>query len=411
MLIGYKRGQTSIILRVKVLNSSVTTGAGLTGLTSASSGLIISTIADNEATATAYTVAGSTIESITTLGTFATPTATKCRFKEVDATNHKGVYEIQLDNARYAVSSAKSLLVSLVGATNLAETDVVIPLRDLDPYDAVRAGLTALPNAAAEAPGGLYTRGSGAGQINQPANGQIDANTVKVSGTAQTARDLGASVLLSSGTGTGQISLSSGAVLLQATQTGVTIPTVTTLTNAPPDSSGVTTLLSRIPSTLFSGITSLAQWLGMIAGKQVGNSTARTEIRATGAGSGTYDETTDSQEATRDNMGTAQTGDSYARLGAPAGASVSADIAAVSTAVAAVPTANANADALLDRSSAVDTYTPRGILRLIGASLLGQLAGAATTTITAKAADASKTRITATVDANGNRTAVTLDAT
>lgn len=68
----------------------------------------------------------------------------------------------------------------------------------------------------------------------------------RVGGTAQTARDLGASILLSSGTGTGQLSLSSGAVLLQATQSGVTIPTVTTLTNAPSDSSGTTTLLSRL---------------------------------------------------------------------------------------------------------------------------------------------------------------------
>jgi hypothetical protein len=41
---------------------------------------------------------------------------------------------------------------------------------------------------------------------------------------------------------------SSGRVLLQPTQTGVTIPTVTTLTNAPSDSSGVTTLLSRLSS-------------------------------------------------------------------------------------------------------------------------------------------------------------------
>lgn len=71
---------------------------------------------------------------------------------------------------------------------------------------------TALPNAAAEAAGGLFTRGTGAGQINQPANGRIDANTITVSGTTQTARDLGASVLLSPGTGTGQVSLSSGAV-------------------------------------------------------------------------------------------------------------------------------------------------------------------------------------------------------
>lgn len=95
--------------------------------------------------------------------------------------------------------------------------------------------------------------------------------------------------------------------------------------------SGLTSLASASALTalagVFTGITSLAQWLGLIAGKQTGNSTARTELRATGAGSGTYDETTDSQEAARDNMGTAQTGDAFARLGAPAGASIAADIA------------------------------------------------------------------------------------
>ena len=60
--------------------------------------------------------------------------------------------------------------------------------------------------------------------------------------------------------------------------------------------------------TIFTGITSLAQWLGLIAGKQVGNSTARTELRATGAGSGTYNEVTDSLEAVRDNMAAAAAG-------------------------------------------------------------------------------------------------------
>lgn len=56
-------------------------------------------------------------------------------------------------------------------------------------------------------------------------------NATKLGGTTQTGRDIGASVLLSPGTGTGQLDLSSGKVLLQATQTGVTIPTVTTITN------------------------------------------------------------------------------------------------------------------------------------------------------------------------------------
>ncbi len=137
-----KNGQTSVVLRVKLRDSSVTTGAGLTGLTSASSGLIISTIADNEASATAYTVAASKVESITTLGTYAAPTATKVRFKEVDATNHPGLYEIQVADARFAVASAKSLTISFSGATNLAQCDVVIPLRVVDPY-AVGLGASA----------------------------------------------------------------------------------------------------------------------------------------------------------------------------------------------------------------------------------------------------------------------------
>lgn len=124
-----RNGAVSNVLRLKILDSSSTVGAGLTGLTSASSGLIIATIADNEATATAYTVAGSTIESITTLGTFAAPTATKCRFKEVDATNHKGLYELQIADARFAVSGAKALIISLLGATNAAQVDLELDLQ------------------------------------------------------------------------------------------------------------------------------------------------------------------------------------------------------------------------------------------------------------------------------------------
>ena len=129
-LISFTRGQTGVVLRVKILNSSVSTGAGLAGLTFESAGLVVSTIADNEATATAYTVAAGKVETVATLGTYAAPTATKCRFKEVDATNHPGLYEIHLANARYAVAGAKSLLVSISGATNAAQCEAMIPLTD-----------------------------------------------------------------------------------------------------------------------------------------------------------------------------------------------------------------------------------------------------------------------------------------
>lgn len=61
--------------------------------------------------------------------------------------------------------------------------------------------------------------------------GIADANAVKVgptgSGTAQTARDIGASVLLSAGNGTGQLDFTSGVVKANATQwLGGTIPAV-----------------------------------------------------------------------------------------------------------------------------------------------------------------------------------------
>ena len=125
------RGSTSNILRVFLQDSTSTTGAGKTGLTNSSTGLNISTIANNEATATVYTSAASNVETITTLGTFAAPTASKCRFKEVDATNFPGVYEIQIADARFAVSNAKVLLVS-VQASGIAPVIAEIQLDQSD---------------------------------------------------------------------------------------------------------------------------------------------------------------------------------------------------------------------------------------------------------------------------------------
>ncbi len=82
------------------------------------------------------------------------------------------------------------------------------------------------------APARMATRPPNAGALSIDSSGRVDV--IKVNGTSQTARDLGASVLLSSGTGTGQLSLSSGLVTLAAvTHTGAVIPTVTTLTNLP----------------------------------------------------------------------------------------------------------------------------------------------------------------------------------
>lgn len=121
-------GATSFIFNVKIRDTSDNNGAGKTGLTNATSGLIISTVADNEATATTYTVAGSNVETIATLGTYVAPSANKIRFKEVDATNHPGLYQVQIANARLAVAGARSLTVTISGASDAEQTDLQIAL-------------------------------------------------------------------------------------------------------------------------------------------------------------------------------------------------------------------------------------------------------------------------------------------
>lgn len=66
------------------------------------------------------------------------------------------------------------------------------------------------------APAVIYTDPVNYTKTSVDSNGRLDI--INVNGTAQTARDLGASVLLSSGTGTGQLDFTSGVVKSNATQ-------------------------------------------------------------------------------------------------------------------------------------------------------------------------------------------------
>jgi len=94
-------------------------------------------------------------------------------------------------------------------------------------------------------------------------------------------------------------------------------------------------------------------------------------------------------------------------------------IAASAFAAGAIDAASLAADAgtelgtaLLDLANGIETGIPlRKALRAVLASLAGKLSGAATTTVTIRDASDSKDVIIATVDADGNRTAITLDLT
>lgn len=122
------------------------------------------------------------------------------------------------------------------------------------------------------------------------------ADTVRISGTTQTARDIGASVLLSSGTGTGQISLTSGiakvdvdtiktnpvvnagtitfpttATLASTTNiTAGTITTVTNLTNAP-TAGDLTATMKTSVTTAATAATPVAASVTGAVGSVTGN--------------------------------------------------------------------------------------------------------------------------------------------
>lgn len=90
-----------------------------------------------------------------------------------------GRYRLDVPDAAVATGVSQVTIGGTV--TGMVVLPITIQLVDFDPDDAVRMGLTALPNAIAEAAGGLYTRGTGAGQINQDADGRFDANIAAVS--------------------------------------------------------------------------------------------------------------------------------------------------------------------------------------------------------------------------------------
>lgn len=85
----------------------------------------------------------------------------------------------------------------------------------------------------------------------------------------------------------------------------------------------------------------------------------------------------------------------------------------VSTGGSTAPTAIEVADAVFDRTDAIETgLTMRQALRLALATLAGKVSGSGTNNISIKNAVAdNKTRIQATTDNNGNRTAITYDVT
>jgi hypothetical protein len=245
--------------------------------------------------------------------------------------------------------------------------------------------------------------------------GLADANVVKLgptgSGTAQTARDIGASVLLSSGTGTGQVKLASGYVAPNwgdvgnpTTTLNLSGTTVKTATDVETDTQDIQ---SRLPAALTGGGNMKADALALS-----GDTTAADNAESFFDGTGYAGTNNVIPTVTTLTGHTAQTGDSFARIGATgSGLTTLATQASVNTIDDFLDTEIAGIKAKTDLiPGTIDGKTYSELVTLIAAALLGKASGLATTTAVYRAVDDSKDRVTATVDSSGNRSAVTLDA-
>lgn len=130
------RGTTSKLLRFFIQDVTRSDGGGLTGLTSASAGLIAYYIREGDNTTTVISL------SAGTLGTWSSG-----GFVEVDATHMPGIYEVGIPNA--ALSTGNSVHIYLSGATNMAPTVKEIELDAFNYQSAtVRTTYALVKNAA-----------------------------------------------------------------------------------------------------------------------------------------------------------------------------------------------------------------------------------------------------------------------
>ncbi len=179
-------GTTSWIDYVRITDMN---GSPITGLVYTSTGLAAKYVL-SQAASVAITLATQTVTGNYSSGGFV----------EIDATAFPGLYRFDIPNN--ALLSGNKSYVSLYGYSGMNVTMLEYDLVAYNPQDAVRLGLSSLPNASAGASNGL--------PLSVDSSGRVDV--LKINGTSQTARDIGASVLLSSGSGTGQVLLSSGTV-------------------------------------------------------------------------------------------------------------------------------------------------------------------------------------------------------
>lgn len=244
---------------------------------------------------------------------------------EMDSTNAKGWY---LFDVAQAETNADALLFT--GKSSTSNISVVGQI-----VYSVAPNFTAFSLDSS----GRVNLGKALDQaVSLDANNVLNVSSKYQGGTLLTARDIGLSVLVSSGTGTGQLDVTSGVVkanLVQILATALTETVGGYLAAAFKKLLDVATPVFTAASVNQTG--DVYARLGAPAGASVSADIAAIKAVLPASFPTNFSALLISGTGHISNVdtlttytgNTVQTGDSYGRLGAPAGASVSADIAAV----------------------------------------------------------------------------------
>ena len=142
------KGTTDVTLLIFIQDSSSTTGAGKTGVVASMLNAYSMRVEDDNDIATKSMA----LDDIVGTGTVHTDNG----IEEIDSDNIPGWYRLDPSDSLFT-TGARSVGISIIdaGANDIAQVTIEIQLIDVNLEDSVRGGMTALPNAAADAIGGL----------------------------------------------------------------------------------------------------------------------------------------------------------------------------------------------------------------------------------------------------------------
>lgn len=316
---------------------------------------------------------------------------------EVDATNAPGLYRIDWPDAAFATGADKVILT--VTCSGCAPAHVHVNLVNYNNQDGVRLGLTALPNAAADAAGGLII--SDAGGLDADAQRSDVAAILVDTGTTLDARLPAA--LVSGRIDASVGAMAAGTITAAAIATGAVDADAIAADAVTEIQSGLATAAALDTVDNFLD-TEIAAIVSAVAAIETDTQDIQGRLPAALV-SGRIDASVGAMAA---NVMTAAAAAADLTTELQSGLATAADLATVAgyidTEVAAI---KAKTDLI---PGSQDGKTFAETILLMACVLLGKSSGMATATNIFRALNDSKDRVTATTDENGNRTAITLDA-